>query len=108
MSSFLRELQQVYGEGYNGDITNFPHMASGQKAVTRSSISYYGLPGSQPGQGNPSAPMVTIPDEAAEDETISKSILNSKITELMQYAEAENMKFAKDMLFDLLLFIKKN
>ena len=108
MSSFLRELQQVYNEGYIGDITNFPNMASGQRAVTRSSTSYYGLPGNQPGQGNPSTPMVTIPDEASEDETISKSLLNSKITELMQYAEAENMKFAKDMLFDLLLFIKKN
>ena len=108
MSSFLRELQQVYNEGYIGDITNFPNMASGQRAVTRSSTSYYGLPGNQPGQGNPSTPMVTIPDEAAEDETISKSLLNSKITELMQHAEAENMKFARDILFDLLLFIKKN
>lgn len=108
MSSFLRELQQVYGEGYNGDITNFPNMASGQRAVTRSSTSYYGLPGSQPGQGNPSAPMVTIPDEAAEDEAISKSLLRTKITELMQDAEDAGMNFAKEVLFDLLTFIKKN
>jgi len=108
MSSFLRELQQVYGEGYIGDITNSPSMARGQRAVTASSTSYFGLPGSQPGQGNPSSPMVTIPDEAAEDETISKSILNTKINELINHAEDAGVRYgAKDALIDVLALIKK-
>jgi hypothetical protein len=108
MSSFLRELQNVYTEGYGGDITYPPIMARGQKVPMRSDISYYGLPGTQPGQGNPSMPSVTIPYEAEEESVISKSILRSKITELLNQAEEKGMGYAFESLYDLLHFIDKN
>jgi len=108
MSSFLRELQQVYGEGYIGDITNFPSMASGQKAAARSSISYFGLPGNQPGQGYPSSPPVTIPDEAEDEAVISKSLLKKRVNELLQHAEDTGMTYAMEALYDVLDFIKRH
>jgi hypothetical protein len=108
MSSFLRELQDVYVEGYGGDMTYPPIMVRGQKVPMRSDISYYGLPGTQPGQGNPSMPSVNIPYEAEEESVISKSILRSKITELLNQAEEKGMGYAFESLYDLLHFIDKN
>ena len=108
MSSFLRELQQVYTEGYGGDITNPPIMANGQRAAVRSNTSYYGLPGTQPGQGNPSMPTVTIPDEAEDEAVISKSLLSKKISDLLMQAEDKGMHYALESLYDVLDFIKRN
>ena len=108
MSSFLRELQDVYVEGYGGDITYPPIMARGQKVPIRSDTSYYGLPGTQPGQGNPSMPSVNIPYEAEEESVISKSILRSKITELLNQAEERGMGYAFESLYEILHFIDKN
>jgi hypothetical protein len=105
MSGFLRELQNVYNEGYGGDITYPPIMARGQKVPIRSNTSYYGLPGTQPGQGNPSMPTVDIPYEAEEESTISKSILIKHITDLL---EIKGEQTATEALLDLLIFIKKN
>lgn len=108
MSSFLRELQNVYNEGYGGDITYPPIMVRGQKVPIRSDISYYGLPGTQPGQGNPSVPPVTIPYEAEEESIISKLALKHKINELLNQAEERGMGYASEALYDLLSFIDKN
>lgn len=105
MSGFLRELQQVYSEGYGGDITYHPIMARGQKVPLRSNTSYFGLPGSQPGQGNPSMPSVTIPDEAESEAVISKTLLSKYITELF---EVRGEQPAAEALKDLLIFIKVN
>lgn len=108
MSSFLRELQNVYNEGYGGDITYPPIMARGQKVPMRSNTSYYGLPGTQPGQGNPSMPSVNIPYEAEEEALISKIVLKNKINELLNQAEEKGMGYASESLYDLLSFIDKN
>lgn len=108
MSSFLRELQNVYTEGYGGDITYPPIMVQGQKVPVRSNTSYYGLPGTQPGQGNPSMPTVDIPHEAEEESTISKSLLKRRINDLLNQAEERGMGYASESLYDLLSFIDKN
>lgn len=108
MSNFLRELQNVYNEGYGGDITYPPIMVQGQKVPVRSNISYYGLPGTQPGQGNPSIPPVDIPFEAEEESVISKNLLRYKITELLHQAEEKGMGYAGEALYDLLQFIEKH
>lgn len=105
MSGFLRELQNVYGESYRGDITYPPIMAHGQKVPVRGEPSYYGVPGTQPGQGNPSMPTVTLPYEAEEESTISKSLLMKYITDLL---EVKGNQTASEALSDLLIFIKKN
>jgi hypothetical protein len=105
MSSFLRELQNVYNEGYGGDMTYPPIMVKGQKVPMRSDTSYYGLPGTQPGQGNPSMPTVNIPYEAEEESTISKSLLINYITELL---EVKGEQTSTEALLDMLIFIKKN
>jgi hypothetical protein len=105
MSGFLRELQDVYVEGYGGDITYPPIMARGQKVPVRSDTSYYGLPGTQPGQGNPSMPTVDIPYEAEEESTISKSLLTNYIADML---ETKGHQTAMEALIDLLIFIKKN
>jgi hypothetical protein len=105
MSSFLRELQNVYNEGYGGDMTYPPIMVKGQKVPMRSDTSYYGLPGTQPGQGNPSMPTVNIPYEAEEESTISKSLLINYITELL---EIKGEQTSTEALLDMLIFIKKN
>lgn len=108
MSTFLRELQNVYNEGYGGDMTYPPIMARGQKVPVRSNTSYYGLPGTQPGQGNPSMPSVTIPDEAEDESVISKGLLKKKINELLNQAEERGMGYASESLYDILSFIDKN
>lgn len=109
MSAFLRELQQVYIEGYRGDMSYHPKMASGQNALIRSNTSYYGLPGSQPGQGNPSMPSVRIPDEAESETVISKSLIEKKVQDLLNQIEEEGLgREARDPLYDILSFIKKN
>ena len=108
MSSFLRELQGVYTEGYGGDITYPPIMARGQKVPMRSDTSYYGLPGTQPGQGNPSMPSVNLPYEAEEETTISKTLVKTKIMELLNQAEEKGMGYAIESLYDLLSFVDKN
>lgn len=105
MSSFLRELQNVYSEGYGGDMTYPPIMVKGQKVPVRSDTSYYGLPGTQPGQGNPSMPTVDIPYEAEEESTISKSLLTNYIADML---ETKGHQTAMEALIDLLIFIKKN
>jgi hypothetical protein len=105
MSSFLRELQNVYNEGYGGDMTYPPIMVKGQKVPMRSDTSYYGLPGTQPGQGNPSMPTVNMPYEAEEESTISKSLLINYITELL---EIKGEQTSTEALLDMLIFIKKN
>jgi hypothetical protein len=105
MSSFLRELQNVYNEGYGGDMTYPPIMVKGQKVPMRSDTSYYGLPGTQPGQGNPSMPTVNMPYEAEEESTISKSLLINYITELL---EVKGEQTSTEALLDMLIFIKKN
>jgi hypothetical protein len=105
MSSF-RELQAIYTEGYTGgDITYPPIMVQGQRVPLRSNTSYYGLPGTQPGQGNPSMPTVDMPYEAEEESTISKSLLTKHITDLL---EVKGEQTATEALLDLLIFIKKN
>lgn len=104
MSSF-RDLQAIYTEAYGGDITNPPIMVHGQKVPQRSNTSYYGLPGTQPGQGNPSMPTVDIPHEAEEESTISKSLLTKYIADLL---EAKGGQTPNEVLSDLLIFIKKN
>lgn len=105
MSSFLRELQNVYNEGYGGDMTYPPIMVKGQKVPMRSDTSYYDLPGTQPGPGNPSMPTVNIPYEAEEESTISKSLLINYITELL---EIKGEQTSTEALLDMLIFIKKN
>ena len=105
MSSFLRELQNVYSEGYGGDMTYPPIMVKGQKVPVRSDTSYYGLPGTQPGQGNPSMPTVDIPYEAEEESTISKSLLTNYIADML---ETKGHQTAMEALIDLLIFIKNN
>jgi len=105
MSSFLRELQNVYNEGYGGDMTYPPIMVKGQKVPMRSDTSYYGLPGTQPGQGNPSMPTVNMPYEAEEESTISKTLLINYITELL---EVKGEQTSTEALLDMLIFIKKN
>jgi len=105
MSSFLRELQNVYNEGYGGDMTYPPIMVKGQRVPMRSDTSYYGLPGTQPGQGNPSMPTVNMPYEAEEESTISKSLLINYITELL---EVKGEQTSTEALLDMLIFIKKN
>ena len=107
MSGFLRELQMVYNEGgYRGDITNPPMTAHGQIMPVQSKASYYGpLPGTQPGQGNPSMPTVDMPYEAEEESTISKSLLTNYIADLL---ETKGHQTAMEALIDLLIFIKKN
>ena len=107
MSGFLRELQMVYTDnGYRGDITNPPMMAKGQIMPVQSKASYFGpLPGTQPGQGNPSMPTVDMPYEAEEESTISKSLLTNYIADLL---ETKGHQTAMEALIDLLIFIKKN
>jgi hypothetical protein len=80
-------------------------MVKGQKVPMRSDTSYYGLPGTQPGQGNPSLPTVNIPYEAEEESTISKSLLINYITELL---EIKGEQTSTEALLDMLIFIKKN
>lgn len=104
--SSLRELQAIYNEsGYRGDITNPPVMVHGQKVPRQSNTSYLGLPGVQPGQGNPSAPSVNMPYEAEEESTISKSLLTKYITDQL---EVKGGQTASEALLDLLIFLKKN
>ena len=105
MSVFLRELQDIYTEGYGGDMTYPPIMVKGQKVPIRSNTSYYGLPGTQPGQGNPSMPTVDMPYEAEEESTISKTLLTKYISELL---ETKALQPSSEALSDLLVFIKNN
>lgn len=106
-SNFLRELQQVYvAEDYRGDITNSPLYTHGVKTPTRSKISYDGLPGNQPGQGNPSMVTASV-EQAEEQQMISKEVLKQKINDLMSNASERGMDFATEALYDLLQFIEK-
>jgi hypothetical protein len=106
MSAFLRELQDVYTESYPATM-DLSSMARGQKVVTQGPHSYSkgGLPGVDPGQGNPSMPSVNIPYEAEEESTISKSLLYKHIGDLL---EIKGNQTALEALTDLLVFIKKN
>lgn len=106
MSTFLRELQDIYTESYPATM-DLSSMARGQKVVTQGLHSYSkgGLPGVDPGQGNPSMPSVNIPYEAEEESTISKSLLYKHIGDLL---EVKGNQSALEALTDLLIFIKKN
>lgn len=106
-SNFLKELQAVYVcEDYRGDITNPPLYINGVKAPTRSKTSYEGLPGNQPGQGNPTM-IGTSVEQAEEQPMISKELIRNKINDLMQNAQDRGMDFATEALYDLLQFIEK-
>ena len=106
MSSFLRELQDVYTEAYPMTV-DLSNMARGQRMLKQGPHSYPkdGLLGMQAGQGNPSMPSVNMPYEAEEESTISKSLLTNYITDLL---EVKGEQTAMEALLDLLIFIKKN
>ena len=104
MSVFLRELQDVYTETAYPMLVDLPRMARGQTNITQGNPSYHkgGLPGGGPDEGMPT---YTLPYEAEEESTISKSLLINYITELL---EVKGEQTAMEALLDLLIFIKKN
>lgn len=103
MSGFLRELQDVYTEAYPM-LVDLSRMARGQSNITQGPHSYPkdGLPGGGPDEGMPT---YNLPYEAEEESSISKNLLISHITELL---EVKGQQTATEALLDLLIFIKKN
>lgn len=96
----FRALQAIY-EDYRGqdrDIVNYKYVPKTDKKN-----SYEGGPGRYPGAQNVIMSS-TVASEGEEDvETIS-----AKIQELIQRADDDGMTYAKELLFELLKFIKKS
>jgi hypothetical protein len=107
--SCLRELQSIYNEYYRGNDRDVHISALNQIPVTQSSTSYYkdGLPGVTPGQGQPSAPTTTIPDEAEDEDAhvVSRSVLRQEINNIL---ETKGDKSLLEGMMELLIVIHKN
>ncbi len=111
MSSFLRELQSIYGEGYGGDTSNYPPQTY---AVQQNNTSYRKgeLPGATPGQGIRTYTVSSDPygleneEESVKDKDVlvSKKQIIDKITNLINGGE-DNIT-SLPHLFELLKYIK--
>lgn len=106
MNSF-RELQNVY-EGYRGDFTNYPDKSF---PIQQSQVSYRKgeLPGATPGQGIKTFTVSSDPFgvEDEDEKMISKSLVLSKLNELLADAEEKGMTYASSQLMSFLSMIDK-
>jgi hypothetical protein len=107
MNSF-RELQNVY-ENYRGDFTNYPDKTF---PIQQSQVSYRKgeLPTATPGQGIKTFTVSNNPYGLSEDEDesmIPKSVIVSKLNELLSDAEEKGMTYASSQLMSFLSMVNK-